>query len=313
MREDARQENARLDLNTLQSYHSGGSYADSQSYAFQGYGERLYFVSDRAKKLDERFRLPDGSPVKGYGFEIETDSSIPDNRISANVVKYTVYPLFPANLFKCQADSTITGCEIITQVMTKSFIRNHYKDFKTMYNEIFPAFGFSCQNSHCGMHVNISTALLGGTLKAQEESTRKLYYFINKNFDLCTVLFNRTNGTRWCARMDYSNAKRMDVHAMSSSHGNCFNGSHFDAGRIEIRLVGGQKNFATFRNTMETIFHLVDNVKYMSWNDMDDITKVFSGCNSYVYDRLKKAFNEGELSQETLNAIAPTVKDVEFI
>ncbi len=315
MRKDAKRENARLNLNTLQSYHEmtnhNGNY---ESYAFQGYGKNLYFVSDRAQELDENFRLLDGSEIKGFGLEIETNSNSIDSRaIAANVVKYVVYPLFPKNLFKCQTDGSITGPEIITQVMTKAFIRNHYKDFKQMYNEVFPAFGFTCQNRDCGMHVNISTALFGKEMAQREECVRKLYYFINKNYDLCKVLFNRTNETTYCRQMPYVGAKTMDVHNMPSSHGNSFNGSHFDVGRIEIRLVGGQKDFACFRNTMETIFHLVDVVKSISWKDLDDVTKVFKGCNNYVYDRLKTlCYDANTITREQLDAIAPTVKIVDY-
>lgn len=315
MRKDAKRENERLELNTLQGYHSITNYnGNSESYAFQGYKKNLYFVSDRAQDLDENFRLLDGSEIKGYGLEIETNSNSIDSRsVAANVVKYVVYPLFPANLFKCQSDGSITGPEIITQVMTKAFIRNHYKDFKQLYNEVFPAFGFTCQNADCGMHVNISTALLGKDTEQRADNVRKLYYFINKNYDLCKVLFNRVNDTTYCHKMPYENAKNMNVHNMPSSHGNCFNGSHFDVGRIEIRLVGGQKDFACFRNTMETVFHLVDNIKSFTWKDMDDVTKVFKGCNNYVYDRLTKCRTQGVLTQSDLDIIAPTVKRVEYI
>ena len=316
MRKENRTTNESLNLNrTLQSYHQGGYGADNhEQYAFMGYSKNLFFVSDRAKELDENFVPLDSNVIlKGYGLEIETNFVYGDHAMCANIVKYALSPIFPKHLFKTQADCTITGCEIITQVMSKEFIRNNYRNFKQMWEEIFPAFGITTQNDDCGMHVNVSLALLGTTPESQEENVRKLYYFINKNYNLCKVLFNRVNSTEYCRQMPYENAKTMDVHNMPSSHGNCFNGSHFDAGRIEIRLVGGQKNFACFRNTLETIFHLVNAIKGLKWKDLDDMTKVFAGCNNYVFDRLTRARNEGRLTSADIEKIESTVKAVEYI
>ena len=198
--------------------------------------------------------------------------------------------------------------------MTKEFIRNNYRNFKTMYNDLFPMFGIKCDDGKCGMHVNISVGLLGTTAKIQEESCRKLFYIINKHYNFFKVALYRTGSTRWCGQMNYTNAKTMNVHTMDGSHGNCFNGSHFDAGRVEIRLVGGQKNFACFRNTMEVIFHLVGAVKSLSWKQCDDLVAIFTGCNKYVFDRINtKCRGAGTISAEQCDAIAATVNDEEFI
>lgn len=80
--------------------------------------------------------------------------------------------------------------------------------------------------------------------------------------------------------------KNADLYNMPSSHYNACNYSHYPEGRIELRLVGGQKNFPCFRNTMESVFHLVEAVKILKWEDLDDLVKIFSGCNQYVADRI---------------------------
>jgi hypothetical protein len=110
--------------------------------------------------------------------------------------------------------------------------------------------------------------------------------------------------------MDYSMAKWMDLDNMDGSHGNCLNYSHYGAGRIEIRLVGGQKNYACFRNTMETVFHVVERCASISWADCDNIAEIFKGCNQYVYDRLESMCG---LSDDTLQAIRATVKHEELL
>jgi len=311
MRKNARTENRQVQQANLQAYH--GARQMGVNYAFCGFMENKYFTSDRAVKCDANFNRCDGKPMKGYGLEIETGWALSNGSSTAynvlsNVLQTAVFPVFPAGLFKQQMDSTITGTECITQVMTKEFIRNHYKDFKTMYNDLFPMFGIRCDDGNCGMHVNISNGLLGTTAKVQETSVRKLYYIINKHYDFFKVALYRTGSTRWCAKMDYRNAKTMDVYNMPSSHGNCFNGSHFREGRIEIRLVGGQKNFACFRNTMEVIFHVIGALKGLSWTDCDDLTKIFAGCNQYVFDRIKsKCKDAGTISQADVDAIGATV------
>lgn len=317
MRKDSKRENAATRRGNLQGYHQGGY---GENYAFTGFVAPRYYTSDRFIPCDNEFRRLDGKAMKGYGLEIETDFILSTQRnrqaqaILANIMQTAIFPLFPEGLFKQQEDCTITGTECITQVMTKEFIRNNYKNFKTMWNERFAMFGITTGGGRCGMHVNISVGCLGTTPKIQEESTRKLFYIINKHYDLFKAAFYRVGSTDWCGRMDYSNAKNMDVHNMPSSHGNCFNGSHFDAGRVEIRLVGGQKNFACFRNTMETVFHIVDKVKSLSWKQCDDITAIFSGCNNYVFNRLRTyCFDAGAISLEQLNEIEQTVQDVMYI
>lgn len=317
MRKEQKTENKRIERADLQGYHQGGG---GENYAFRGFKKNKYFTSDRTIECDDNFNRKDGKPLKGYGLEIETGFVLSTQRntqaqaILSNIMKTAIFPLFPADLFKQQEDCTITGTEVITQVMTKEFIRNNYKNFKTMYNELFPMFGISCDDGKCGMHVNISTGLLGTTPAIREESTRKLYYIINKHYDLFKVALFRNGPTSWCNRMSYDNAKNMNVHCMSGDHSNCFNGSHFDAGRIEIRLVGGQKNFASFRNTMETIFHVVGKIKSLSWKQCDDVAAIFSGCNQYVFDRLRtNCFTAGVISQDTLNEISETVQREEFI
>lgn len=198
--------------------------------------------------------------------------------------------------------------------MTKEFIRNNYANFKTMWNEVFPMFGMTTNDGHCGMHVNISVGHFGKDEKTQAEAVRKLYYIINKHYDLFKEAFYRKGSCDWCGRMPINSVKDMDVHRMSSSHGNCFNGSHFDAGRVEIRLVGGQKDFACFRNTMETVFHIVERVKTLKWNEVDDLTAIFKGCNSYVYDRLStNCRNAGLITDSQLLAIKETVESVRYL
>jgi hypothetical protein len=317
MRKDKQHNNKEMRKGNLQGYHHTETYG--VNYAFQGFRENLYFTSDRAIKCDANFNRVDGKPLKGYGLEIETNFILSTNRdmraqnILSNIMETAIFPLFPANLFKQQTDCTITGTECITQVMTKEFIRNHYKDFKTMWNDAFPMFGISTA-SGVGMHVNVSVGLLGTSAKTQEENCRKLFYIINHHYDLFKIAFNRTGSTDWCRRMTYSNAKTLDVHCMSSSHSNCFNGSHFDDGRIEIRLVGGQKNYACFRNTMETLFHIIGRIKELSWAQLDSVVAIFSGCNQYVFDRLKSnCFTAGTITQEDLDAIRATVKTEELL
>lgn len=310
-------------LETVQSYHAG-SY--NGNYAFQGFVRRLYFKSDRVLPLDAKFQLADGTPLKGYGLEIETEcNGINENIIYAEILKKIVLPHFlnGEELFKLQNDSTLHGysnAECITQVMTKAYIRNNYPAWKLMYDTYFPALKVSCsQTGNCGMHVNMSNGLFGATAKTQETAIKKLLYIVNRHYNLVCALTNRSlNHTHWCGRMPQyatmEGAKNANLNAMPGSHGNCFNGSHYPEGRIELRIVGGQANFPCFRNTMESIFHLVDAVKRLSWADCDDVTEIFAGCNQYVYDRLRsKCKQAGTITDEQLTAILPTVKREELL
>lgn len=293
MRADAKRNNTTRTA-SIEGYHSdeNGHYVHGERYAFLGYTENRFFTSDRFIRLNESFEREDGKPLKGYGLEIEIEcNSITSDIALAEVLDKIVFSAFPPHLFKMQHDSSLhgmTSAECITQPMSKEFIRNNYRNFKEMYNHHFKNFDISASRSgNCGMHCNISLGCFGRDAKAQETAVRKLYYLINKHFGLMCRLFNRNpERTRYCGRMNASIAKTMNIHNFCSDHNACFNLGHYDTGRIELRLVGGQKDYGCFRNTMESIFFLVDAVKMLSWDALDDITKVFSGCNNYVYDRL---------------------------
>lgn len=331
MRKEAKQNTTNRDLqNTanianVQGYHAGGGW-DGESYAFTGFhsGLRL-FTSDRFIKLvmnGESSARPDGKPLQGYGLEIETEcDGITNQTVLAEVYDKVIFSHFPEGLFKMQRDGSLRGrtsAECITQIMTKAFIRNQYKTFKLMYNTYFPAFDISASRTgNCGMHVNISTGCFGAKPENIESNCKKLLYFVNKNYNLCCALFARnTAHTGYCARMyDYTEktaCKNANIHNMPSSHGICMNYSHFDAGRIEIRLVGGQKDFGCFRNTMECIFHLVEAVKRVSWEKIDSLTDVFKGCNQYVFDRLESKCSE-YITSADLDAIRENVKPMDLI
>lgn len=310
-------------LARVQGYHSNGiHYEHSEAYAYMGFKSNKYFTSDRFIALDGNFKRPDGKPLKGYGLEIETEcKGLTNQTVYAEVLSNIIFTHFPADLFKMQNDASLygdTSAECITQIMTKEFIRNNYANFKLMYNTYFEAFGISCSRSgNCGMHVNISNGCFGKTDDVQSTAIKKLYYLINHYFELMCALFNRNpRNTTYCARMhsEKSYCKNMDLTRQECSHGICFNLGHYNAGRIEIRLVGGQSNYACFRNTMESVFFLVDKVKRINWDDLDDLTKVFEGCNQYVYDRLKsKCYEAGTISTAQLETIKATVKREELL
>lgn len=311
-----------VSIATVQGYH-GGNYR-SESYAFEGFASNKYFTSDRFIQLDGNFRRPDGKPLCGIGLEIETECwQVKDVSILADVFSKIIFPVFPADLFKMQHDGSLghrfssyandareehenqcVGIECITQVMTKSFVRNHYKDFKAMFNKYFSAFDISASKSgNCGMHVNISNAMFGNTTEKQIEAIRKLHYFVNKNYSFACKLFKRNEAaTGYCGPMEYRNAKTMTIGG--GDHYHCINYSHFRTGRIELRLVGGQADYYALRNTLETVFFLVERMRTINWGEIDDMTKVFKGCNQYVFKRL----SDCSLPVATMDAIRDNLK-----
>lgn len=296
----------------VNGYHSG---TGSSNYAYNGFGENRYFTSDRYIKLDREFRRPDGKPLKGYGLEIElVCHTITNTTVLAELLDKVVFSKFPEHLFKMQSDCSLDGnstAECITQVMTKEFVRNHYPEFKLMYDHYFHALGIS-SNLSCGMHCNISNAVFGAAEKTQETAIRKLYYIVNKHYDrMCVMLHRDRNSTRFAGRMSVTKdfCKTTDISRVGSSHAVCFNLGHYREGRIELRLVGNQVSYACFRNTMETVFHLCEAVKRLSWEDCDDFSKIWFGCNQHVYDRLTMV---RDLPASQLEAVRNTVVNVDF-
>ena len=313
MRKDAKVLKTVKDPAHIAGYYENGGHS-GHTYQYEGFKVNKYFKSDRFELLDENFKRKNGEPMQGIGLEVETTcNTIDDSDVLAEVIDKMVFSHFPEDLWKFQKDGSLSGhssVECITQVMTIAFIRNHYKDFKLMYDHYFKHLGIKC-NSSCGMHTNMSNALFGKTQEAQEEAIRKLFYIVNRWYEITCPLFNRRiDATQYCRRMNYEDAKTMDLHSFCSNHGVCFNLGHIDEGRIELRLVGPQTSFGCFRNTMECVFFLINRVRTIKWEDCDDVYKIFQGCNQYVYDRLRTKCN---LLQETLDNIRQKIKYDDFI
>ena len=309
-----------VNMEGIQRYHQGGNYSNPEAYVSAGYeGGKFYlFTSDRKIEIDTATgKRSDGKPINGYGFEIEsTCDGVCSDDMWVKIFNAMIAPAFPRGLFKAQSDGSLGGrssAEFITQPITKEGIRNMYRSFQAMFDNFFPQFAASSGHVSCGMHINISSALFGDDKARQDEAIRKLYYFINKNFNLACVLFRRNpQHTTYCGRMDYTEARTMELSGHSSDHYVCFNLGHYDAGRIELRIVGGQPSFQAFRNTVETCFHIVARAKTISWNKIDDMNAWFRGCNQYVYDRLSRACNAGVFDRATLEKVYGTVKTEDY-
>ena len=311
MRKESKQRTRSINIGSAQqSYHQRSNY--DNNYAFQGFASNKYFTSDRTIQLDADWNRTDGKDLKGYGLEVEMECRyITNSEVLARVFKSMILDAyFPKDLWKQQRDGSLGGSsstECITQVMTKEFIRNHYVDFKAMWDSM-ESLGCRTYSTSCGMHINISNACFGRDAKVQEESIKKLCYLINNNYKLFKHAFYRQQDAselyfaQW-RRYDKDYCKNLDLTAFSSDHHTCINLGHFSEGRIELRLVGGQKNFASFRNTMELVFFLVERMKDLSWKSLDDLSVVFKGCNQYVYDRLSMRGVQEYISRENLEKI----------
>ena len=127
------------------------------------------------------------------------------------------------------------------------------------------------------------------------------------------LLHRNPSVTGYCPQMqrmtDKDYVKKVNLSSFDDDHYVCVNMGHYEEGNIELRLVGGQANFPCFRNTMECIFHIIEACKNVSWSDLDNVVRIFSGCNQYVFDRLKSFVRDnGQISAEAVEAIYHTVK-----
>ena len=312
------------EVQTMRGYH-GGSFR-----------QLTFYNSDRKIKLNGDYTVSDANPdgikklfkpgshVKGIGLELETVAKAIriDGNVHASLIDMgsTVYTNllslifskagFDDDFFKIESDCTVDG-ECITQTFSKAWLRNNYKAFKAMYS-MFETFNITTNDERCGMHVNLDSSHFGSDPETQETNVRKLGYVINKHYNLLKIAFGRNGSTSYCARMtstvDYW--KNTPIEYFSNSHGISYNLGHFlHQGRVEIRLVGGQRNYAGFRNTMETVFHIIDRVNKLAWKDLDDIEKLFKGCNAHVFDRLSTNCLQADvIDRATVEKIRPTVK-----
>lgn len=300
---------------------------DIEGYHCGSHAKNLVFASDRPVEADSNYRLlSDGSLMALFGIEVETQNwGIKSQKIYANVLKGICFQNFHPDLWKIEEDGSLRGnsdssAECISQPMTKAYIRNHYRDFKAMF-EWFEALGIKCDKTgDCGMHTHISTTCFGRSKAVQDEAIKKFVYIINRHYDLMMKLVYRRpdadGSTFYFRQRRFSKAevKNMELRHFPNDHHSCINLGHYLEGNIELRLVGGQKNFPCFRNTMESVFHLVEVSKNISWADADNIVKIFEGCNNYVFNRLATYVKQANLiSDSELDAIRPTVVNKQFI
>lgn len=294
----------------VNGYHHG----DHEKYCI--------FTSDRPLECTNEYytNFIDGSPVEKalYGFEWETQNwGICNQTIYANVLRDIVLQPFHDELWKIEDDCSLRGAdswaENITQPMTKAYIRNHYRDFRYMWEKA-SAVGIDCERTgDCGMHIHISNYAFGRNQKSQETAIRKFCYIINHHYDFFLYALYRNPEVRhYCKKMydfdDKEYCKTFDMDYQENDHYVCINLGHYDEGNIELRLVGGQKDFPCFRNTFEVVFHIMEAVKTLSWNDCDDLVKIFMGCNQYVYDRLNTYVKgANQISERQCNEILATV------
>lgn len=315
-RKDARNYE-RPEVSRMSGYHGG----DFRTLNFYNSDRKIklnrnYTVSaENPEGIKKLFKV--GSNVKAFGLEVETVGE----PITFGTTFYTnILDLifnkagFDDDFFKIESDATVNG-ECITQTFSRAWLRNNYKCFKAMY-ELFDIFKITTNSPSCGMHVNLDLSNLGLDFDTQVENARKLGYVINKHYNLMKIAFYRPGSTQWCGRMNTTKEywQNTPLESFSSSHGNCYNMSHIRQNRIEIRLVGGQKNYPCFRNTMETVFCLIDRVCKLSWKDLDDVSKLFKGCNVHVFSRLSEnCVESGVISREDIEKIRPTIKDERWL
>ena len=302
--------------------------ATQASYHGSRFDQIRLFTSDRSVPLGPGMTRPGGNPLgEALGLEIETSSgSIRNNDTLTDILLGYVFPQsgFPADFFRIEHDGSLTGnstAECVTQTMTPAALRNLYPAFKCLWAKYFSGLGIM-PNDSCGMHVNLSNGMFGLKSEPRELAIRKLAYIVNHHYRLIAVAVNRDlRYTTYCGQMsvwaDKATAKTRTMDAWSN-HSVSYNLGHYDngadSGRVELRLVGPQTSYPCFRNSMEVVLHLVKAAKKLSWADCDYVSKIFSGCNQYVFDRLKSNVrNAGLIDLQTLEDIRPTVKHVELV
>lgn len=289
MRKEARTKKE-ISINEIQRYHERSQCGN---YATQGFArDFVVWASDRPAAAD--------GTKKTYGLEIELESQQIFEDTLALILK-NAFELFPEGLFKLQHDGSLggsTSAEAITQPMTKAFIRNHYNDFKAMFE--FLRKHHTAPGDSCGMHTNIAMICFGKDRAAQKKAILKLHNWLVDHYRFaCALLHRDINYTEYCGNMQHGYLNDC------GSHGYMMNYAHMDEGpaaRVEIRLVGPQKTFPAFRNTLECIFHLVEAAR--EGRNFDDPVKLWKGCNECVMDRLLDMREAGFISFEDFAKIA---------
>lgn len=322
MRRNAQNAITTNEVRNLAMYHSG-TFNRLTAYNSD---RKIFLNSDYTVSTENTASIlkmfKENSRMNLFGIELETYTSrygrTYDDEMQGTIYCNVLHMIFDKcgfddDFFKTETDCTVSA-ESVSQTFTKAWMRNNYRCFKAMY-EMFDKLGITTNSVKVGMHVNMDLANFGSKYDEQIKNVRKFGYLINKHYDLFKAAFYRKN-TEWCPRMNATKEywKDTDLCRIPTAHNMCcVNVGHVRQNRVELRLVAGQKNYACFRNTMEVVFHIVDKIKSLSWDDLDDITKVFKGCNNYVYDRLNTlCFDACTISREQLDAIAPTVKTVDY-
>lgn len=299
MRREARQV-TEMSYTTVQGYHNN---TWDSSYAMNGFSRGfLYWASDRPIPA-ENVDIP-----KGFGIEWETVSGVNNQRVMVFALSTIAEQIFTKGFVKFQNDCSLGGesnAEMITGIMTKAFIRNSYTKWREFYRVTRDM--DICPDESCGQHINISIANFGTTKEKQLANMVKLHNWIQNNYSFSCKLFKRDeNHTHYAGQTRTLTVEQAENENVPTGHGCSINWDHvyedINTARFELRLVGPQKTFPSFRNTMETVFWLVKQSKELSAKDWENPVKLWSGCNQYVMQRLSGFLNPAD--EETIrNAV----------
>lgn len=316
---------------------------EHSKYKIRRYHENpptVYYDYDKEK--GENFIDEGADPVYwgGYGVELEVGNGGEKDSESEKVIKILdneVYAMHDGSIFNEDdyegGDSyDCGGFEIITFPHTKEALLNMKweKAFKHLLKSNYRSHDIKT----CGLHLHISRSLFH-----TKDSVLKMMYFYEINYeDVCNFARRRKqDALRWANTynsLDYiegvepqdllKNLKRcLENYDLQNNHSlryKCVNLQKRNT--IEIRIMRGTLNTATFFATLDFLIHIAEKSNYISWDDVlnNDFDVWFDGLKpeTIEYMKTRGCFNKpkeyafpNNPEQKEAEEITETVETVE--
>lgn len=184
--------------------------------------------------------------------------------------------------------SLYCGFEIISQPATLEYFNKN-----TNWHEILHAARANGYTSHdagtCGLHVHLSRELFGADKKTQDDNVAKLIRFYDVYYSEIVKAARRTGGTaeRWAAPSYTSSNDDAKNAAKNCCAGRYHAVNVTNANTIEIRIMRGTLNAATFDACIDFVVHTAMNSKRIAWRDIDNASKWLHGLKDGTKEYLK--------------------------
>lgn len=216
--------------------------------------------------------------MRGVGVELEVDGH--NSRPSSEQRQRALNKIdrVAGNEVYFNADCSLrnNGFEIITLPHTVEAF------YEMPWREIMAACSENGYSSHdagtCGLHFHFSREMFGDDTETQDENISKMVQFFEFYWDdMVKVSRREASQLHWCNRKGYVSAKRIKDYVKRKYGGHDEAINNGNSATVEIRIMRGTLNYASFMACFDVCLALVTNSTRVDWSEVCESDEMLRG------------------------------------